>query len=99
MLLIVGTVRMPPSRLSDAKLAMEAMIGASRSEQGCIEYSYAEDVLVPGLIHVKEIWVGRAALEDHFASAHIAVWRSTWPALGITDRNLVLYEIGDPQPI
>ncbi|MDF5726558.1 MAG: putative quinol monooxygenase [Rhizonema sp. PD38] len=98
MLLIIGTIRLPPNRLSDAISAMEVMITTSRAEPGCIEYSYAEDVLVHGLIHIKEAWTSQAALDDHFASAHIAVWRSTWQSLGITDRNLVLYEVGDPKP-
>lgn len=96
MLLIVGTVRLPPENLPRGRDAMRRMIEASRAEDGCVEYSYAEDVLDPGLIHVKEIWLDRVALDRHFASAHIAVWRSTWPALGITDRNLKLYEVGEP---
>jgi quinol monooxygenase YgiN len=28
-------------------------------------------VLVPGLIHVKELWTDQAALDAHFASAHL----------------------------
>lgn len=76
---------------------MARMIAASRAEDGCDEYSYAQDVLDAGLIHVKERWRDRAALERHFASAHIAEWRATWSELGITDRDLVLYEVGTPQ--
>ncbi len=96
MLLIVGTVRLPPENLDEARHAMRRMIEGSRAENGCIEYSYAEDVLEPGLIHVKEIWANRVALDSHFASTHIALWRSTWASLGITDRNLKLYEVGEP---
>lgn len=76
---------------------MARMIAASRAEDGCDEYSYAQDVLDAGLIHVKERWRDRAALERHFTSAHIAEWRATWSELGITDRDLVLYEVGTPQ--
>ncbi|MGU3400221.1 putative quinol monooxygenase [Brucellaceae bacterium D45D] len=94
MLLIVGTVRLPPENLDDARPVMRRMIEASRSEDGCLEYSYAEDILDPGLIHVKEIWLDRAALDRHFSSAHIAAWRSTWPSLGIINRDLKLYEVG-----
>ncbi len=97
MLLIVGTVRLPPERLDEARAAMRAMILASRAEDGCLGYGYAEDVLEPGLIHVKEFWRDRAALDRHFASAHIAAWRAAWPRLGIGDRDLVLYEVGEAQ--
>lgn len=99
MLLIVGTIRLPAGKLADALPVMEAMTLASRAEPGCIEYGYAQDVLEPGLMHVKELWTDRAALEQHFASPHIAVWRAAWPDLGIHDRQLRIYEVGDPLPI
>ena len=97
MLLIVGTVRLPPENLERARPAMLAMAQASRAEVGCLEYGYAEDVLVPGLIHVKELWSDQAALDAHFASAHIQTWRAAWPALEIGDRDLRVYEVGQPR--
>lgn len=97
MLLIVGTVRLPPEKLQDARPAMARMISASRAENGCEEYSYAEDILDAGLIHVKELWRDQAALDRHFASEHIAAWRSTWPELGVKDRNLRIYDVGVPR--
>ncbi|UVK40762.1 antibiotic biosynthesis monooxygenase [Mesorhizobium sp. AR10] len=99
MLLIIGTVRLPPDKLEEAKPVMERMILGSRAEPGCIEYSYAQDVLDPGLIRVTEVWSDRVALDAHFRSAHIQSWRASWPGLGIRDRNLVLYEAGEPKPI
>ena len=97
MLLIVGTVRLPAENLERAKPAMRAMVQASRAEPGCLEYGYAEDVLVRGLIHVKELWQDQAALDAHFASAHIAAWRAAWPGLGIGERDLRVYEVGAPR--
>ena len=99
MLLIVGTIRLPAILLDAARPSMAFMVAASRAEVGCLEYSYAEDVLDPGLIHVKERWRDRAALDEHFKSAHIAAWRNNWPSLGIGERNLCLYEVGEPKPI
>ncbi len=97
MLLIVGTVRLPSWNLDKARPAMFAMVSASRSEDGCFEYCYAEDMFEPGLIHVKEMWRDQEALDRHFATEHIAVWRASWPALGIGDRNLRVYEVGEPR--
>jgi len=97
MLLIVGTVRLPAGRLGEARPIMASMVAASRAEAGCLEYSYAQDVLDPGLIHVKERWTDRTALDAHFKSAHMATWRASWPSLGIGERNLSLYEVGEPQ--
>ncbi|MFL5166850.1 MAG: putative quinol monooxygenase [Microvirga sp.] len=95
MLLIIGTIRLPPDKLDQARPTMERMISASRAEAGCLAYSYAQDVLDPGLIHVSEAWRDRAALDAHFESGHIAEWRASWAELGIGDRNLTLYEAGE----
>ena len=92
MLLIAGTIRLPADRLAAARPAMRAMVEASRAEAGCLGYSYAEDVLEPGLIHVAERWRDRAALERHFASSHLATWRACWPEFGIGQRALTLFE-------
>lgn len=97
MLLITGTIRLPPARLPDARPAMRAMIEASRAEPGCLAYSYAEDVLEPGLIRVNELWASRAELEAHFRSPHIGKWRAAWTALEIGERNLQRYEVGPPE--
>lgn len=99
MLLIAGTVRLSADRLDAARPAMARMIEASRAEPGCLEYCYAEDVLDPGLIHVQERWKDRAALDEHFNSAHLAAWRATWPLLGVGERNLYLYDVGEPKSI
>lgn len=98
MLLITGTIRLPPARLADALPAMRAMIEASRAESGCMEYSYAEDVLVPGLMHINELWDTRAHLQAHFRSDHIAAWRARWSDLEIGGRALRLYEVAEAEP-
>jgi len=92
MLLILGTIRIAPEQLDDARSAMRRMAEATRAERGCLAYHYAEDVLEPGLIHVIEHWADRAAIDAHFGMPHIAEWRAAWPVLGICDRRLELYE-------
>ena len=96
MLLIIGTIRLPTGKLDEARPIMQQMIEASRAEDGCVDYTYSQDVLQPSLIHVKEVWRDRVSLDKHFLSDHIGDWRSEWPKLGITDRNLMLYEVGAP---
>jgi len=98
LLIIVGTVRLPPERLAQAHPAMRAMVEASRAEDGCLGYSYAEDLLEPGLIRVTELWRDQPALDRHFRSDHIAAWRASWPALGLGERDLHKYEVGEPAP-
>jgi len=94
MLLVIGTIRVLAGTIDDARPAMAQMVAASRAEDGCLDYGYAQDVLDPGLIHIRELWRDQAALDAHFAMPHLADWRATWTDLGITDRNLRCYEVG-----
>lgn len=97
MLLIVGTVRLPAHNMEAARPTMQRIVMATRAEEGCVEYVYAEDVFDAGLIHVKELWTDQAALDRHFASKHIAEWRAAWHSLGISDRRLYIYDVGEPR--
>ncbi|GGE21942.1 antibiotic biosynthesis monooxygenase [Aureimonas endophytica] len=99
MLLILGTVRLPAANLEAARPVMLRMVEASRAEDGCLDYVYAEDIGDRGLIHVKERWRDRAALARHFQSAHIAAWRAAWAGFGIGERALSLYEVGAPEAV
>ena len=96
---ILGTVRLPPERVDDARPHMAAMVAASRAEDGCLAYAYGEDVLEPGLIRVSEIWRDQAALDRHAQSAHIQTWRAAVSGLGLHDRQLVAYDAGASRPI
>jgi quinol monooxygenase YgiN len=98
-IVVAGTVRIDPAKLDLARVEMAKMIAASRVEDGCVTYSYAIDVLEPQVVHVFEVWRDRAALEWHFKTPHIAAWRATWPAIGISDRKLSLYEVASVAPI
>jgi len=98
-ILVLGTVRLPAENLPKARGAMETMMAASRAEDGCMTYAYSQDLLDPGLIRVTEAWRDRDALAGHFKTPHMAAWRAVFPDLQITDRDLALYEAGEPEPI
>lgn len=92
-LVIAGTVRVPPENLARFKPHMLKMLAASRAEDGCLSYSYAEDVAEPGLIRVFEAWRDQAAIDAHFQAPHMAEWRAAWPQFGVSDRRLSLYDV------
>ncbi len=90
---IAGTFRVPSQNLAAFLPHMEAMLAASRAEDGCLVYSYAQDVLDPGLIRVFEAWRDQAALDAHIKAAHMATWRAAWPQAGAGERDLKLYVV------
>lgn len=97
--IVAGTVRVPPQNIDRFRPHMETMLAKSRAEDGCIAYSYAVDVEDPGLIRVFEEWRDEAALQAHFATPHLAEWRSVWPQFEVTDRQLSLYVTDDKRPL
>jgi quinol monooxygenase YgiN len=98
-LIVAGTVRVPPDNVDTFKPHMIAMMSASRAEDGCLSYGYAEDVGEPGLMHVFEQWRDQAALDAHFKTAHMAAWRDAWPRFGVSDRRLFAYEVASQRPL
>ena len=90
MIIVEGTIRI--ADLAKARPAMLEMIRASRAEVGCIDYAYALDLLVSGLVRVSERWESREALAAHVASEHIKRWRALWPEIGVSDRQLRMYD-------
>lgn len=98
-LVIAGTVRVPPDNLEPLKPHMRAMLAASRAEDGCLVYSYAEDVAEPGLIRVFEAWRDQAAIDAHVQAPHMTAWRAAWPQFGVSDRRLSLYEVASERAL
>ena len=99
MILIAGTVRVPSGSVERIWPAIEKMLTASRAETGCIRYAYALDVLDQGLVHVNEAWTDGESLQAHFTTPHMAEWRAACAEIGMSDRNLRLYETDEGTPI
>jgi len=98
-IIVAGTVRVPPENLTCFRPEMEAMLSATRAEDGCIDYAYAADLMDLGLIRVFEVWRDQLALDAHFKSAHMAEWRARWPEFGVSQRKLIAYEVASEYPL
>ncbi|HDR9872836.1 TPA: antibiotic biosynthesis monooxygenase [Burkholderia cenocepacia] len=91
MLLIIGEVRFPLSKVEEAKPELKKLIDASRMESGCLEFTCAEDLLEAGLIRIREAWRDRAAFNQHAASEHMASWLSGQATKWITERKITMF--------
>ncbi len=99
MIVLTGTIRIPADKLDQARPPMKAGNEETRKEEGCLFYSFGEDVTEPGLIVIAEAWRDEAALGGHLNSAHFAAWRDANPGLEITDRQLTVYEVVSSRPL
>ena len=95
MLIVSGRFRLPPERIAEARPAMATVIAASLAERGCRAYSYAEDVVEPGLVRVHEEWDSLEALRAHFATPHMRQWQAARETLGFHDRSVSACEAGE----
>ena len=93
MIAVIGQFRMPPENMEAARPLMRKVMEATRNEDGCVEYNYAEDVLDPGLIRVSEVWQSRAQLDAHMVTDHMRVWGEERVALGLSGRAITVYEV------
>lgn len=98
MIIVEGSARIPEGAWDKAKAAMEAMITASRTESGCIEYAYSRDLLDPNLLRIIERWQDKPALVSHFAEPHMATFRAALAEIGPQDLQVRMYE-AEPEPL
>ena len=99
MIVIAGSFRLPVAARQQAQAALERVVLATRAEAGCLAYSYAEDVLDPGLYRVSEVWESRETLEAHFAAPHMEQWKVERAELGMTERDIKGYTAGSVEDL
>lgn len=99
MLILAGTIRIGAGQRVAALTPMKTMIEETRREPGCLAYSFAFDALDDQLVRIFEVFRDEAALAAHRASPHMAAWRASFPALGISDRDMSEYRVESSRKI
>lgn len=99
MIVVMGQFRLPPENVAAAHEPMARVIAATRAEDGCLAYAYAEDVLEPGLFRISERWESRAHLDAHLAAPHMKTWAEERAALGLFDRQLAIITVGEEETL
>ncbi len=74
MILVTGHIRVPPQAVEALRPHIQALVEATRQEDGCILYAFAEDMNEPGVIRIVERWRDWPSLEAHGKAPHIATW-------------------------
>lgn len=92
MIIVLGSFRLPVENFAAARPMMEKVIAATRAEDGCILYAYSRDTIDAGLVRVAEKWRDRAALDAHFRTEHMKVWAQERASLGLTGRDIKVFE-------
>ncbi len=99
MLIIAGTLTMPPENVARHTELVGPFAELVRAEPGCRDYVFTPNPHEPGEVRLFEIWDDEASLHAHFATPHMAQWREDTATLGITGRDLVRYEVESSAPL
>lgn len=92
-IIISGWVSLNPDNraaaLRDAKPHMEK----TRAREGCLDYTWTADELIPDRIYVYERWTDEEALRGHFASQPFIDMRTAIAAHGITGLDVSKHRV------
>ncbi len=92
-IIISGWVSVNPDNraqaLEDAKQYMEK----TRAREGCLDYTWTADMLIPDRIYVYERWASEEALKGHFASDPFVDMRTAIAAHGITGLDVQKHRV------
>lgn len=99
MLIVLAEATLGKDTAEEGRAAFEAMVTASRKEEGCHGYHYAIDMLDPNKFHAIEKWTDEAALAFHFATPHMVAFQAALRELDITITHLAKYQADDGTPL
>ena len=69
MIIVGGRFEMDPEQRDPFLAERHERMRTSRSEEGCLEYTFAADPLEPGRVILFERWESQAALDAHLAAS------------------------------
>ncbi len=72
MIVVVGRAQTDPEKRAQLLEVAHKVASASRQEEGCVEYRVFEDTEQPNNFLFIEEWKDEDALQQHFATSHIA---------------------------
>ena len=76
-MIIVGGIMQINPELRQATLdAIQVLMAASRAEEGCIAYTFSQDLASPDTLHLFEVWASAEAFQAHRETPHMAHFRT-----------------------
>jgi len=81
MLIVLGDATAAPGPRDELVAAARTVAAATRTDRGCLAYSFAADLEDPDRILSIEVWADRAALDEHSGHAHTTEFLRVAPGL------------------
>jgi quinol monooxygenase YgiN len=91
LILVTGHIRVAPEKVAELRPHIQALVAATRQEDGCLLYAFGEDINDPGTIRIVERWRDWPSLEAHGKAPHMAPWAAVAKNAGITSREVIAH--------
>lgn len=95
MFVVHGTFPIKPDAVDDLRAAVGPLTDATRREEGCVSYEWAESVESPGTFYSVEVWRSRADLDAHFGTEHVKAALAGLPEMLAEQPVLVGFDGGE----
>jgi quinol monooxygenase YgiN len=92
-IIVGGTFEVDPAQRDAFLVERHARMRTSRSEDGCLEYTFAADPLEPGRVILFERWEDQAALDAHLAAI------SSTTTVTPRSASITLYDVAGERPL
>ena len=99
MIVVTGVFELDPQHVARLKEAAGIMAQATRQEDGCQAYAFWQDIEKPTRFRVYEEWDSQDALDAHFETEHMQVWRAALGQGGILSREIFRIVGGVKEPL
>lgn len=94
MLIVAGEAVIEAGAFDRVIDATRRMIMETRKEDGCLSYSFAQDLVDPTVIRIFELWRDQEALNAHFRTPHMAAFNAALAGIEVKSITVKTYEIG-----
>jgi quinol monooxygenase YgiN len=100
MLIVAGEFIVDAERREEFLREREASMVTSRGEDGCVDYVFSADPLIPGRVVLFERWESPEALHAHLAAMRAQpVDPAAAPGVPVLHREVLRYEIASVGPL
>jgi quinol monooxygenase YgiN len=96
-LIVTAVFEVDPSRRDEFIASREANMRGFRGQDGCLEYLFAPDALVPGKVVLLEMWESREAFDAHQAAGPVAPPPAN--PVEVISRVAFLHDVASSQPL
>ena len=90
--IVSGVFELDPDQREEFLIGRGDLMRNTRTEAGCLEYTFSADPVVPGRVLLFERWASQEDLDTHLTAAR-AQPPSLGPAIPMKSASITLYDV------